>query len=120
MATQQLNPNIKEVSLAQVKEDLNNGLTKWKKDDIGFGSLEKKYNLTNIEAIELFGHSKIKGVETRIPTFIIIDDLPNVVIVPEGVKIEVEAPIQPSFHNHGVLAKIIVQEQPKRKLEAFI
>lgn len=70
-------PQIKQLSLSAIAEDLNNGLTKWKKDDIGFGSIEKKYNLLTNEAIELFGHPKVKKMETRIPTFIIVDDLPE-------------------------------------------
>lgn len=65
----------KKVVLSQVVEDLQNGLTKWKKDDIGFGSLEKKYNLSQAECIQLFGHPKVINVESRIPTFIIEDDL---------------------------------------------
>lgn len=67
----------KKVSLSQVLEDLNQGLTKWKKDDIGFGSLEKKYNLLPQEAVQLFAHPKIVGVESKIPTFVIIDDIPD-------------------------------------------
>lgn len=66
---------IKRVNLSQIKEDLNNGMTKWKKDDIGFGSLEKKYNLTQSEMIKLLAHPKVEKMETKIPTFIIEDDL---------------------------------------------
>lgn len=122
MATQ-LNPNIKEVSLAQVKEDLNNGLTKWKKDDIGFGSLEKKYNLTMSEMIELLNHPRVKLMETRIPTFKIIDDLKEEAIevhsyraIPEAtLAVETQIEVAPA-----TLKVHVVQEQPKRKLEAFI
>lgn len=67
----------KKVTLSQIVEDLKSGLTKWKKDDIGFGSIEKKYNLQMNEALELFNHSKIKNREHIIPTFVIIDDLPE-------------------------------------------
>lgn len=65
----------KKVVLSQVVEDLQSGLSRWKKDDIGFGSLEKKYNLTLQECIELFNHPKIKNVESKIPTFVIVDDI---------------------------------------------
>lgn len=124
MAAQQLNPNIKEVSLAQVKEDLNNGLTKWKKDDIGFGSLEKKYNLTMSEMIELLNHPRVKFMETRIPTFRIIDDLNEEAIEVNTIgvlnsqaalAVETQIEVAPA-----TLRVQVVQEQPKRKLEAFI
>jgi hypothetical protein len=65
----------KVIRLSQIKEDLNNGLSKWKKDEIGFGSIEKKYGLTNAEMIDLMAHPKVKKMETRIPTFVIEDDL---------------------------------------------
>ncbi len=119
MATQQLNPNIKEVSLVQVSEDLDNGLTKWKKDDIGFGSLEKKYSLTMPEMIELLNHPRVKLMETRIPTFRIIDDLP----VEEG-QYQPEPFFVPSELTLGreVQTTSIQTEkqQPKKKIEAFI
>ena len=127
MATQQLNPNIKEVTLSQVKEDLDNGLTKWKKDDIGFGSLEKKYSLTMQEMIELLANSKVKQMETRIPTFRIIDDLLNDEAIdistykgiPQAtlatLAVETQIEVAPA-----ILKVQVVQEQPKRKLEAFI
>jgi hypothetical protein len=72
----------KQVNLSQILEDLKSGLTKWKKDDIGFGSIEKKYNLTITEAIKLFNHTKIIGIEHTIPTFVIIDDISEETIAP--------------------------------------
>lgn len=65
----------KKVTLSSVKDDLSRGMTKWKKDDIGFGSIEKKHNLLPEELIQLLGHPKVKLMETRIPTFVILDDL---------------------------------------------
>lgn len=86
----------KKITLSQVVEDLKSGLTKWKKDDIGFGSIESKYNLQIHEALELFNNSKIKNREHTIPTFVIIDDLPDEpttapeVTVPEPIQAQVE------------------------------
>lgn len=73
----EINLDSKRVNLSQIREDLNSGLTRWKKDDIGFGSIEKKYSLLLQEAVELFAHPKIRNIETRIPTFIIVDDIPD-------------------------------------------
>lgn len=81
----------KKVTLSKVIEDLNSGLTKWKKDDVGFGSLEKKYNLLQHEMIELLSHPKIKNVESAIQKFVIVDDLPE---LEETTKIEVSEPIE--------------------------
>lgn len=86
----------KKVTLSQVVEDLKSGMTKWKKDDIGFGSIESKYNLQMSEALELFNNSKIKNREHTIPTFVIIDDLPDETTtapeatVPEPIQAQVE------------------------------
>lgn len=124
MATQQLNPNKKEVSLLQIVEDLNSGLSKWKKDDIGFGSIEKKYNLTIEEAIVLFNHPKIKNKEPRIPTFVIVDDLPDdeekvvMISTPPREVIETKVVVAPTIVRPSV--QIVREEAPKKKAEAFI
>lgn len=120
----------KKVVLSQIVEDLNSGLTRWKKDDIGFGSLEKKYSLQMNEMIELLAHPKLKNVETKIPTFIIVDDIEDIAEEVPQVKVEQEEqqqnttvevakPIvtQPSFQTRTT---VVVKEEPKRKLEAFI
>lgn len=123
MATQ-LNPERKEVVLSQVIEDLASGLTKWKKDDIGFGSLEKKYNLTNQEAIELFSHPKIKNIESRIPTFVIVDDLPEEEIE-ATIEVAQEVVNTPESTTRVVVAPAPspttrVQHVAPKKAEAFI
>lgn len=113
----------KKVSLAQVVEDLKSGLTRWKKDDIGFGSLEKKYNLQHNEMIELISHPKIKGVESRIPTFVIVDDLPDEEAAPEQqeekTSIEVAQPVMQETKQVVQQTKVVV-EKPREKIEAFI
>lgn len=111
--------NDKKVILSEILEDLNNGLTKWKKDDIGFGSIEKKYSLTLPEMITLMAHPKIKDVESRIPNFVIVDDLEDLVDVEEPVqetKIEIKTPAyvqQPQ-------TRVQIQEKSEVKYEAFI
>ena len=106
----------KKIVLSQIVEDLNAGLTKWKRDDIGFGSLEKKYNLTTPEAIELFGHPKIKNLESRIPTFVIVDDLSET-------NPEVESPVQqPVMETKVEVAPVVtrVEQQPKKAQKTVI
>jgi hypothetical protein len=74
----------KKVRTSQIREDLLAGLTRWKKDDIGFGSIEKKYSLTMTEMCDLLAHPKIKNIETKIPTFIIEDDIEDEPILNES------------------------------------
>jgi hypothetical protein len=123
MAAQQLNLEKKEVRISQILEDLRSGLTKWKKDDIVFGSLEKKYNLLPQEAIELFSHPKIKTVESKIPTFVIVDDVTD-----EVTETKVELGAQ-SINETKVTATLaienkqqitVVKEEPRERVVAFI
>ena len=110
----------KKVTLSQVVEDLNSGMTRWKKDDIGFGSIEKKYNLQMSEMIQLLAHPKLKDVESKIPTFIIVDDIedeapPATTTLQVAETQEVAAP--------QVKTAIVVKQEPvkeKKKVEAFI
>ena len=61
-------PEMKEIKVSEVLNYLKNGVTRWKKEDLGFGSLEEIYGLTFTEVKELIDHPKIKGVKTKIPT----------------------------------------------------
>lgn len=67
-------PEMKEIKVSEVLNHLKNGVTRWKKENLGFGSLEEIYGLTFTEVKELIDHPKIKGVKTKIPTMKIIDD----------------------------------------------
>jgi hypothetical protein len=73
---------MKQVKISEVLLYLKKGVTRWKKEDLGFGSLEEIYNLTFSEVKELIDHPKIKGVKTKIPTLMIIDDTEEVLPIP--------------------------------------
>lgn len=88
-------PELKEIKISEVLNHLQNGVTKWKKEDLGFGSLEAIYNLTLTEANELFGHSKVKNAKTKIPTMKIIDDTSEGVIIPDAPVRETKIEVQP-------------------------
>jgi DNA recombination-dependent growth factor C len=70
---------MKPLSIKQILEDLNNGLTRLKKDDFGKGSIQEKYDLTMLEVRELFQHEKLINRVTKRwgngISFIIIDDV---------------------------------------------
>jgi hypothetical protein len=113
-------PQVKRVVLSIIVEDLRNGLTKWKKDDIGFGSIEKKYNLLHNEALELFSHPKIKNLEHRIPTFIIEDDLSEPKPEPEPLYVSSTEKKESITVDVVKPKQQIVTQQITEKQEAFI
>lgn len=66
--------DLKEIKVSEVLNHLKSGVTRWKKEDLGFGSLEEIYSLSFTEVKELIDHPKVKGVKTKVPTLRIIDD----------------------------------------------
>ena len=66
---------LKTIKVSEVLNSLKSGVTRWKKEDLGFGSIEEKFDLTFTEMKELMNHPKIRGVKTKIPTLRIIDDV---------------------------------------------
>jgi len=70
------NMAIKKVDLtvSQLVNDLNNGFTWLKKDDLGCGSIEVKYAANPQQIMAIQKHPALKGVETSFTIFNIIDD----------------------------------------------
>jgi hypothetical protein len=66
-----------DLTVSQLIEDLNNGLTWLKKDDLGYGSIEVKYNANFNQIAAIRKHPKLKDAETSITIFNIIDDTKN-------------------------------------------
>ena len=67
--------NVKQIKISELVKDLKSGVTRWKKDDLGFGSIEEKYDLDFKDMKQITSHPKLKGIRTVIPTLILIDDL---------------------------------------------
>jgi len=63
-----------DLTVSQLIEDLNSGLTWLKKDDLGYGSIEVKYGATPVQIMAIRKHPKLKDAETSITIFNIIDD----------------------------------------------
>jgi hypothetical protein len=70
------NMAIKKVDLtvSQLINDLNNGFTWLKKDDLGCGSIEVKYAANPQQIMAIQKHPALKNVETSLTIFNIIDD----------------------------------------------
>ena len=63
-----------EIYVSQILEDLDNGLTWLKRDDVGYGSIQEKYNAKDQQIAMIRKHPKLKDAETNIIVFTVIDD----------------------------------------------
>ena len=63
-----------DLYVSQILEDLDNGLTWLKSDDIGYGSIQEKYNAKDQQIAMIRKHPALKDAETNITVFNIIDD----------------------------------------------
>lgn len=70
MATQKI-----DLKLSTLLEDLENGLTWFKKEDVGYGSIQEKYDATDFHIKMIQKHPKLKDVQPNIKIFNIIDDV---------------------------------------------
>lgn len=70
MATQKI-----DLKLSALLEDLDNGLTWFKKEDVGYGSIQEKYDATDFHINIIMKHPKLKNVQPNIKIFNIIDDV---------------------------------------------
>jgi hypothetical protein len=63
-----------EIYVSQVLEDLNSGLTWLKKDDLGYGSIQEKYDAKDQQISIIRKHPALKNAETTVTVFTVIDD----------------------------------------------
>lgn len=66
-----------DLTVTQLINDLNSGLTWFKKDDLGYGSIENKYGANAPQIMAIRKHPALKDAETSITIFNIIDDTKN-------------------------------------------
>lgn len=64
------------VVVQKILELLKKGYTRYTKDDLGYGSIQAHYGLTNVEMAKICKHPKLKAKKTIIPrdNFILIDE----------------------------------------------
>lgn len=67
-----------DLTVSQIVNDLNSGLTWLKKDDLGYGSIETKYGANSQQIAAIRKHPALKDAETTITIFNIIDDTKTV------------------------------------------
>ena len=81
--------------VSSILEDLDNGFTWLKKDDLGYGSIQEKYNAKDQQIAMIRKHPSLKDAETSITVFTVIDDTASAK-APEPVKpVENTAAIAP-------------------------
>lgn len=66
-----------DLTVSQIINDLNSGLTWLKKDDLSYGSIESKYGANPQQIAAIRKHPALKDAETTITIFNIIDDTKN-------------------------------------------
>lgn len=66
-----------DLTVSQIINDLNEGFTWLKKDDLGYGSIETKYGANPNQIAAIRKHPALKDAETTITIFNIIDDTKN-------------------------------------------
>lgn len=109
---------MKPLSIKGILEDLNNGLTRYTKDDFGKGSIQAKYDLTFLEVRELFQHEKLANRVTKKwgngISFIIIDDVDTA----EESAIEVSQEEDESIVEAETAGEMLIRTQ--KEVESFI
>lgn len=63
-----------DLTVSQLINDLNTGLTWFKRDDLGYGSIEVKYGANPAQIMAIRKHPALKDAETNITIFNVIDD----------------------------------------------
>ena len=66
-----------DITVSQLLNDLSEGGTWLKKDDLGYGSIEVKYGASPMQIAAIRKHPALKDAETSLTIFNIIDDTKN-------------------------------------------
>jgi hypothetical protein len=66
-----------QLGVTTIKELLATGYTWFKKDDLGFGSIQEKYLASDIQINTIRKHPALRDLETTARVFVIIDDTKN-------------------------------------------
>jgi hypothetical protein len=85
-----------DIQLSMIVSDLDNGFT-WKtSEDVGYGSIQTKYNLKDFQVEIIRKHPKLKDLKPNIVLINIIDDLGEINVAPppppQKVEVNLESP----------------------------
>lgn len=102
-----------EIYVSQILEDLDNGLTWLKRDDLGYGSIQDKYNAKDQQIAMIRKHPALKDAETTVIVFTVIDDTKQETV--SAPIVEAIAPVIKSAPN--VVAEVTMEDE--EELSAF-
>jgi len=63
-----------QLGVTAIKTLLENGYTWLKQDDLGFGSIQEKYQATDVQIATIRKHPLLKDLDTVARIFVIVDD----------------------------------------------
>jgi len=66
-----------QITVSTIKELLDSGLTWLKKDDLGYGSIQEKFQAGDTHIAAIRKHPLLKDLDTTAKIFVIIDDTKN-------------------------------------------
>lgn len=66
-----------QITVSTIKELLDNGYTWLKKDDLGYGSIQEKFQAGETHIAAIRKHPLLKDLDTTAKLFVIIDDTQN-------------------------------------------
>lgn len=75
-----------QLGVTLIKDLLAEGFTWLKKDDLGFGSIQEKFQASDVQITAIRKHPLLKNLETTARVFIIIDDTENATTTVPPVK----------------------------------
>lgn len=86
-----------QLGVTAIKELLDNGYTWLKKDDLGFGSIQEKYQASDVQINTIRKHPALKDLETTARVFVIIDDTKD-----NGTTTQTNQPVLTGTDNSGL------------------
>lgn len=66
-----------QLTVSSIIDLLNSGYTWFKKDDLGYGSIQEKFQATDVHIHTIRKHPALKDADTTAKVFIIVDDTKN-------------------------------------------
>jgi hypothetical protein len=63
-----------QIKITQIIRDIESGLTRYEKDSIGFGSVQRKFGMTDLEVELIFRHPLLRNVNVPSIRFVLVDD----------------------------------------------
>jgi hypothetical protein len=100
-----------DLYVSQILEDLDNGLTWMKRDDVGYGSIQDKYNAKDQQITMIRKHPALKNAETNITVFNIIDD------TKDGSS-TISAPVSDIEQRHEATVERVLRSEPVKSSRA--